>query len=166
METTIGLRARRDRFEAVYADHAADVLHLAYLLTGDRRTAEDLTQEAFLKLLSRFGDLRRPESVRNYLLRTVSNLAKNEYRRRATRERHDRPVTEPVLREPPPLEERDVLVRSLRKLPYRQQVALVVRYCVDLSENETAEIIGTTPKAVRSLVTRGLAALRQEEEER
>ena len=165
MEMTIRATARAERLEALYARHAPDALHLAYLLTGDHRQAEDLTQESFVKLLARFGDLRKPESVRHYLLRTVSNLAKNEYRRRATRERHDRPATDVT---PPSatgsLEERDALVRALRTLAHRQQVAVVLRYCVDLSERETAEVMGTTPKAVKSLVTRGLGALRQQEE--
>jgi RNA polymerase sigma-70 factor (sigma-E family) len=163
METAIGVGQRTTRFEALYARHAPEVAHLAYLLTGSVRDAEDLMQEAFMKLYERFGDLRNPESARAYLMRAVTNSAKNHYRRTTTRKRHDSPITEPVI-DAPPLEEREALTRALRELPYRQQVAVVLRYCVDLSEQQTAEVMGTSGKAVKSLITRALRALREHEE--
>ena len=64
----------------------------------------------------------------------------------------------------PDLGERDEVHRRLMALPYRQRAALVLRYCEDMSEYEVAETLDTSPKAVRSLVGRGLQTLRQSDE--
>jgi RNA polymerase sigma factor (sigma-70 family) len=148
-----------DRFDRLYAQHSPVALQVAYLLTGDLATAEDLTQEAFVKLLSRYGHLRKPESFRSYLLRTVVNLAKNGYRSKA----RGTPETVAQFRVDPvvAIAQRDELVRALSQLPLRQQTAVVLRYCVDLSEQQTADAMGTSVKAVKSLVGRGLTRLRE-----
>ena len=161
METAVGVIGRRGRFEELCAQHGAEALHVAYLLIGERAAAEDLTQEALLRVFGRFADLRRSDAFRTYLLRTVANLAKNEYRRQSRAVPPDQPRPAAVSDD---IEARDALVRQLRRLPYRQQVAVVLRYCCDYAETETAEVLATTPKAVRSLVARGLATLREQEE--
>lgn len=164
METAVQVGERQGRFEDLYAAHGRDALRLAYLLTGNASDAEDLAQEAFVRLLGRFGDLRKPEVFKTYLLRTVTNLARSGFRRRAVERRHAGALTaRTVVVEPPDLTGRDELAAALRRLPHRQQAALVLRYCEDLSEQQTAEILDTSVKAVKGLVTRGLAALRQEE---
>ena len=58
--------------------------------------------------------------------------------------------------------ERDEMHRLLLALPYRQRVAIVLRYCEDLPEAVVADFLGVSAKAVRSLVGRGLATLRNE----
>ncbi len=55
---------------------------LAYLLTGDRELAQDLAQDAFVKVLGRFHDLRNRDAFWWYLRRTVVNLANSHFRRR------------------------------------------------------------------------------------
>ena len=159
METTISATRGRASFEDLYATHAPDARRVAYLLVGDRTQAEGITQEAFIKVLGRFGDLRKPEAFRTYLMRTVVSLTKNHFRRRALERR---PVMAPEPQTTASLDRDDDLFDALNALPERQRVALVLRYCEDLSENQTAEILGTSSKAVKSLVTRGLAALRKE----
>ncbi|HEX2196343.1 MAG TPA: sigma-70 family RNA polymerase sigma factor [Actinomycetota bacterium] len=57
---------------------------------------------------------------------------------------------------------RDEMWEALRKLPYRQRAALVLRYYEDLSERQTADALGCSVSAVKSLVTRGLQVLRDE----
>lgn len=150
----------RARFEDLYAAHAPEARRLAYLLVGDRTQAEDLTQEAFVRVLGKFGDLRKPEAFRTYLMRTIVSLSKNYFRRRDLERLHaSRQVP---LGTSAPAERDDDLFEALHKLPERQRAALVLRYCEDLSEQQAAEILGTSSKAVKSLVTRGLAALREE----
>ncbi|HEX2295433.1 MAG TPA: SigE family RNA polymerase sigma factor [Actinomycetota bacterium] len=154
----------RGRFEELYAVHGRDAVRVAYLLTGDRAEAEDIAQEAFVRLLGRFGDLRRPEVFRTYLMRTVTNLARSRFRHLEVERRHAgalAPRTAAV--EGPDVGERDELYAALGRLPHRQRAALVLRYCEDLSEQQTADVLGTSVKAVKGLVTRGLAALREEE---
>lgn len=148
----------RASFEELYAAHAPEARRVAYLLVGDRTQAEDISQEAFVRVLGRFGDLRKPESFRTYLIRTVVSLAKNHYRRRDL----ERNTVWPGARSATHPERDDDLFDALKKLPERQRAALVLRYCEDLSEHHTAEIMNTSPKAVKSLVTRGLAAMREE----
>ncbi|MDQ3962713.1 MAG: SigE family RNA polymerase sigma factor [Actinomycetota bacterium] len=161
METAISVSTRRARFEELYVTHAPDALRIAYLLVGDRAQAEDIVQDAFVRVFGRFGELRKPESFRTYLMRAVVNLAKNYFRRRSVERKHANSAGAAISSNP---ERDDDLLDALKKLPDRQRAALVLRYCEDLSEHDTAEILQTSIKAVKSLVTRGLAALREMEE--
>jgi DNA-directed RNA polymerase specialized sigma24 family protein len=68
----------------LYEAHAARAFRLAYLLTGDHDVAEDLVQDAFVKLIGRFADLRSPESFDVYLRRTVVTMSYGLFRRRRT----------------------------------------------------------------------------------
>ncbi|MDQ3981772.1 MAG: SigE family RNA polymerase sigma factor [Actinomycetota bacterium] len=153
------------RAAGLYRRHVAGALRLAYLLTGDRALAEDLVQDAFVRMFGRFQDLRRPEAFAFYLRRTVANLAKDHFRRlqreRTAARRHGDAGAEEdadLLRLPGHNE----LLHALQRLPARQKAAVVLRFCEGLSEHETAEVLATSAGAVNSLVSRGLAALRRE----
>ena len=164
METTFHLAARRARIEDLYSAHGRDAIHLGYLLTGNRADAEDLAQEAFVRLLGKFGDLRNPDAFRTYLMRTVVNLARGRHRRRATAARYEaRVATMSETTVAGDFDIHDELWRAVARLPERQRVALVLRYCEDLSLDQTAEVMHTSTKAVKSLTTRGLSALRDQE---
>ncbi|HXJ66849.1 MAG TPA: sigma factor, partial [Actinomycetota bacterium] len=67
--------------EQLYVRHADRAIRVAYLLTGDRALAEDLVQEAFLKLAGRFLHVRNAAAFESYLRRTVVNLANSHHRR-------------------------------------------------------------------------------------
>ena len=67
----------------MYERSAPAGFRLAYLLTGDRTLAEDLVQEAFLRFVGRLHHLREPEAFDAYLRRTIINLSKDVFRRRA-----------------------------------------------------------------------------------
>jgi RNA polymerase sigma-70 factor (sigma-E family) len=160
-EGTVGFigGSERERLADLYSVHVGEARRLAYLLTGSREAAEDLTQDAFIKSFGRLAHLRK-ESFRPYLRRTVVNLAKMRYRRRDVERRHlgsekvAAPVAETLL------EEDQVLSDALRNLPYRQRAAVVLRFYCDLADEETAAILGCATGTVRSLVSRGLDALR------
>lgn len=153
-----------DRMARLYALHAPGAARLAYLLTSDRELAEDLVHEAFVRMLRRYQDLRNPAAFDAYLRRTVVNLTRNHFRRRRIerahleRERGRAPVGSSVR----DVETRDEAWAALSALPHRQRVALVLRYYEDLSERETADILGITTASVRSLVQRGIGTLRKE----
>lgn len=146
----------------LYRDHGQAALRLAYLLTGDRARAEDLVQDAFVRLLARLRHVRETEALRAYLTRTLVNLAKNEYRREGrlrtfvSSGRGAAPASTAL----PDLEGRDEIHAQLLALPWRQRAALVLRYCEDQGEADVADALGTSPKAVRSLVGRGLETIR------
>lgn len=152
------------RLADLFQTHASDAVRLAYLLTGDRDLAQDLVQDAFVRLCGRFIDLRHPDGFSHYLRRTIVNLATSHFRRRKTErayvEREGRhPRSEEVEHDP---ETREALWHSLRVLSKRQRAAIVLRFYEDLSEAETAEILGCRPGTVKSLVSRGIETLRAE----
>ena len=84
MVTDMGAeQGRASRLAEVYLRSAPAGFRLAYLLTGDRLLAEDLVQEAFLRFVGRLHHLRDPEAFDAYLRRTIVNLSKDVFRRRA-----------------------------------------------------------------------------------
>ena len=153
------------RFSDLYTAHAPDAFRLAYLLTRDRDAAADIVQDAFIRLLGRFADLRDRGAFAAYLRRTVINLATDRGRRlraeRARDERH-RAIAS---REPggfPDVETQETIGRALRSLPPRQQAVLVLRYVEDLSERQIAEAMRCSVSAVKGLTSRGLRSLEQQ----
>lgn len=151
---------RRDRLGEVYEAHASDCLRLACVLTDDRETAEDITQDAFVRIGRKVLGLRDLDHSRAYLLRTVVNLCRGRGRRLAV-ERSALARLRPMgLENLPDLGERDEMWTALLALPQRQRAALFLRYYLDQSEAQAAETLGCSLSALKSLVTRGLKTLR------
>ena len=151
------------RLAELYRRHAPDAVRLAYLLTGSHALAEDLVQEAFVRLYGRFRDLRDPGAFEWYLRRTVVNLVRSHFRRvrversyvqRRGPERGEAP-------ERPDPEARDELWQALLLLSERQRTAIVLRYYEDLAEARIAEVMRCPVGTVKSLVSRGLDRLRE-----
>jgi RNA polymerase sigma-70 factor (sigma-E family) len=161
-ENALVTEADDGRLAELYIRHAAEAIRLAYMLTGDRQLAEDLVQDAFVKLAGRLVHLRDTGAFDAYLRRTVVNLANSYFRRkRLERAYLRRSAAEPPRSEDAPdTDLRDELWKGLQRLPARQRVAIVLRIYEDLSELSVAEILGCRPGTVRSLVSRGLAELR------
>jgi RNA polymerase sigma-70 factor (sigma-E family) len=148
----------------LYERSAPGAVRLAYLLTGDRAIAEDIAQDAFVRVAGKLVHLRRHEAFDAYLRRTVINLSRNHFRRRAIERAylarlrvvdgspsHDRDVVE-----------RQAMLAALQDLPHRQRSAIVLRFYEDLSEDAVADILRCRPATVRSLVFRGVQTLRSE----
>jgi RNA polymerase sigma-70 factor (sigma-E family) len=145
----------------LYERHAPAAGRLAYLLTGDRALAEDLTQEAFVRVVGRFRHLRVPDAFEAYLRRTIVNLHTSQLRRRrlerAYLEREGRSETSTTN---PDVGAREELWQAILALPPRQRAAVVLRYYEDLSERETADALGCSVSAAKSLVARAMQTLR------
>ena len=149
--------------DALYRAHAAEALRLGYLLTGNRALAEDLVQDAFVKVLGRFHDLRSRDAFWWYLRRTIVNLSTSHFRRRRVeRAWLDRQRPDQEAPAPHDLGERERLRMALLRLRPEQRAAIVLRFYEDLSEADTAEALGMPPGTVKSTVSRGLERLRQE----
>jgi len=158
--------ARTERLEGgrlaeLYARHSRDAIKLAYLLTGDRALAEDLAQDAFVRLAGRFLDLRDPRGFESYLRRTIVNLSRMHFRHQKVERTHLDSTSKAEPSEPD-LGTRELLRDALFKLPERQRSALVLRFYLDLSEAQTAELLKCRAGTVKSLVSRGLETLRKE----
>lgn len=161
------LSESRGSIADLYETHAHDAVRLAYLLTQDVELARDLVQDAFVRAIGRFRHLREPGAFGGYLRRTVCNLAKNYFRRRALQRGVLRLDSKPpsVPASTPDIESRDEMWAILTRVPYRQRAALVLRYYEDLPDRQIAECLGCSLSAARSLLARGLRSLRREAEE-
>jgi RNA polymerase sigma-70 factor (sigma-E family) len=151
------------RLEELYRAHADDALRLAYLITGERALAEDLVQDAFVKVLGRFHDLRNRDAFWWYLRRTIVNLANSRFRRRrverawlATQSARD------AVRFDPDIVEQDRMRQALMTLRPQARAAIVLRYYEDLTEADTAEALGVPVGTVKSMVSRAMHSLREE----
>jgi RNA polymerase sigma-70 factor (sigma-E family) len=157
-------RTRVGRLGELYLRYADEATRLAYLLTGDRALAEDLVQDAFVRLAGRLAHLRDEGAFEAYLRRTVVNLSRSYFRRRKVErtylQRH--PPAGPSAEAAPIAElgDRDALWRALAGLPQRQRAALVLRFYEDLSERQIADVLRCPIGTVKSLVSRGLSTLR------
>jgi RNA polymerase sigma-70 factor (sigma-E family) len=136
----------------------AELLRLAYLLTGSAQDAEDLVQSA---LLSTMRAWHRIEDPLPYLRRTMTNLHISRWRRHRAREFltsfvPDRQVHDGSER----ITERQALWTALRQLSPRTRAVIVLRYWADLSEADTAQVLGCSVGSIKSTASRGLTRLR------
>lgn len=159
--------ARDDNDTAtLYRRHAPALHRLAFLMTGDRESADDIVQEAFVRMIARLGHVRNVDRLDYYLRRTVVNVTNGYFRRRAVERRHAQRRSEATAHDvPTEIAMSQDLGTSLRRLPVRQRAALILRYYEDLTEADVGEVMGISRRAASSLISRGLAALREEQKE-
>jgi RNA polymerase sigma-70 factor (sigma-E family) len=145
---------------ALYRSHALGLTRLAFIVLGDRQSAEDVVQEAFCGLFRAWDRLPEDTNVLGYLRVSVVNGCRTVIRRRK-RTPQSMAIPPAPSAEAAMLvgEERRAAVAALRRLPPRQREALVLRYFADLPEQETAEAMGISRGTVKSTTARALAAL-------
>lgn len=151
------------RLGELYSQHAPAAIRLAYVLIGDPDAAEDLVQEAFVRLHARFKDRSSPDALYPYLRQTILNLSRDRFRRLRS-ERAYLATHVPTNVSSSETTDSDLSLRfteALYELPHRQRLAIVLRYVEDLSEQQTAAFLGCSVSAVKQLVARGSRALRQ-----
>jgi RNA polymerase sigma-70 factor (sigma-E family) len=159
--------AESTKLDELYLRHAGAAVRLAYLLLQDRSVAEDIVQDAFVRVAGRLVHLRDPGAFEAYLRRTVVNLSHSYVRRkmleRAFLRREIATAERDTVRWPTSsIEDRELLWQALGRLPERQRVAIVLRFYEDLPEAQVAEILRCRPGTVKSRISRGLEALRHE----
>jgi RNA polymerase sigma-70 factor (sigma-E family) len=151
----------QEALRAAYEEHYVPLLRLCVLLSGDRHVAEDIVQDAFVRVAPRIGNV-SAEHWSPYLRRVVLNLWKNRLRS-LTRERRARDrsaidrVADPIGRE-----DRAALRSAVLRLPKKQRACLILRYYEDLPEREVASLLGCSIGTVKSQTSRALARLRRE----
>lgn len=147
----------------LYGDHIASATRLAFLLTGSRASAEDIAQDAFLRAAARLFAIRDPDRFGAYLRRTVIRevaASRRSHARETGREARVHRSNERTTAIDDPGSELD-FVSILQSLPDKQRLALVLRFGLDLSEQQTADAMGCPPGTVKSTVSRALASLRE-----
>jgi RNA polymerase sigma-70 factor (sigma-E family) len=154
----------RHRVAALYQAHALGLVKLAKVMLGDQAAAEDIVQDAFLGLFRRWPALEDQDRALAYLRASVLNGCRTAYRGLTRRDRALRlaPMTENMVSaEESALigEANREVMAALRALPARQREAVVLRYYLDLTEDQTANAMHVSRGTVKSAASRGRAAL-------
>ena len=151
-------------FEELVVRHQASAWHLAYRFLRDRARAEDIAQEAFLRVLESAGRWRPTVRFRTYLYQIIARLCRDFVQKKSP-ESSDRlgdtadvqPLPEAVL----VADEQQRIVReAIAALPPNQRTAIIVRYYHNLGYEEIAAVLGTTVKGAERLLARARAAIR------
>ena len=147
--------------DAFATAHGVALARFAYVLCGNRSTADDLVQDTYLNLYRRFGDRLTIIAPLAYARRTLANLYLSQRRLRSSGE-----ITLAELPETPAADAvdhgaQDEMWRMLAGLTERQRTAVVLRFYLDLPDVEIASILNCREGTVRSLASRALAELRR-----
>jgi RNA polymerase sigma-70 factor, ECF subfamily len=147
-------------FEDFFGTEHARLCGALCLVTGDRHEAEEIMQDAFLRLWERWEQVRGLDDPSAYLFRTAMNVFRNRYRRAALSVRRTLSLA-PSEDAFATVEDRDVVVRALRDLTPDQRAAVVLTGYVGLSSEEAGKMLGMRAGTVRTLATRARAAIRE-----
>lgn len=154
-------------FQEYVTEQTGRLLRLAYLLTGNRHTAEDLVQEVLLRCHRRWDHVARMANPDAYVRRALINQQLSWRRRRSSSELSVAPDLLPADITPDSqdcLAARDLMRRALRELPRRQRTVLALRYYEALTDAEIANLLDCSTGNVRGLASRALARLREHPE--
>jgi RNA polymerase sigma-70 factor (sigma-E family) len=147
--------------EGIYQASALGLIRLAYVMLGDQASAEDVVQEAFCGLYRRWDRLEDADSAVYYVRASVLNGCRSALRRRAVRQRGMAEQVPAVSAETVVLsgQQREEVIGAVGRLPHRQREVLVLRFYLDLSDDQIARVMGIGQSTVRSTAYRALAAL-------
>jgi RNA polymerase sigma factor (sigma-70 family) len=141
-------------FDEIVQLYRLPMLRLARFLLGAHGSPEDIVHDAFLKTYLRLERIANPPA---YLRRCVTNACRSEHRRRVVFQR----IAPRLLVRASDTDSNDFLLDAIQRLPYRQRVAVVLRYYGDLTTVDIAATLRCTPKAADSLVHNGVQSLRR-----
>ncbi|HEX6919648.1 MAG TPA: SigE family RNA polymerase sigma factor [Actinomycetes bacterium] len=157
--------AVRERHEAAFHEFVAvrssRLFRTALLMVGDYQLAQDLLQESLVKTYAAWPRLRDVGNAEAYTRRVIVTTSTSWRRRNSFHERPAEALPDGVVADMADLIAADAdLWTHLHALPSRQRAAVVLRYCQDLSEVQTAELMACTVGSVKRHASRGLAKLR------
>jgi RNA polymerase sigma-70 factor, ECF subfamily len=148
------------RFEDFFGAEHARLFGALCFVTGDRHEAEEIMQDAFLRMWERWDSVRFDDPAA-YLFRTAMNVFRNRYRRTTLGLRKTLSIT-PSDDAFENVDDRDLLVRALRELSPNQRAAVLLTGYVGLSSEEAGGMLGMRAGTVRTLATRARAAIRDQ----
>lgn len=150
-------------FEDFVRARSSGLLRTAMLLVGQNRAeAEDLLQVALERAYRHWPRVIKSEEPERYVRRILANASADRWRRIGRRPEHAMPAFQEAVMPDRTAEiaDRDYLLRALAALPRGQRAVLVLRYFDDLSEGETARMLGCSVGTVKSQTARALGRLR------
>jgi RNA polymerase sigma-70 factor (ECF subfamily) len=151
-------------FEAFFRSHHARLFGALSIATGDGMEAEELMQEAFVRVLTRWARVRGHPDPPGYLYRTAFNLFRDRKRAAlvAARRRVGILQADDAFAR---VDERETVANALKGLSRRQRAAIVLTELLDMSSEEAGELLGVRPSTVRTLASQARTALRRSLEE-
>lgn len=151
-----------ERFREFVVGRWPTLVRLAYGLTGDRALAEDLAQTTLAKVYASWSKVSRAQDQDAYTYRILCNANHGRFRKQRVSEHVQASVPEQALADSTEAsDERTVLRAALMELPPRQRAAVILRYFGDLSEAQTAAVLGCSVGTVKSQTSVALARLRK-----
>jgi len=160
-EVAIDTQTRRDDFTAFVASRSGVLLRSAFLLTGDRHAAEDLLQTCLAKTYLAWPRLRDMHSLEPFVRRTLVTTNISNWRRHRGREIVTDNLPAPINASGEQgIDDRLSLWPHISALPPRQRTVIVLRYYEDLTESETARMMGCSIGAVKRYGFRAMETLR------
>ena len=148
-------------FESFFLDEHRQLRAAVWLIVRDTHEAEEIVQDAFVRVWERWERVASMDDSQGYLYRTAMNVLRNRRRRAAVAVRHlVRPAKPDDTLEA--VERREVLVRALSSLTRRERAAVVLVDLLELSSEEAGSALGIKPSTVRVLASRGRERMRQE----
>jgi RNA polymerase sigma-70 factor (sigma-E family) len=169
-DTDVGGWTAERQVTELYQAHALSLARLALVMLGDASAAEDVVQDAFLGLYRRWDRLTDPSGAQSYLRTSVLNGCRTALRRHSRHgvlsdgsDAHDAAFAGPSAESAEAIvtrgEEHRAVLAAIRRLPGRQREALVLRYYLDLTEDQTAEAMQVSRGTVKSSTSRAIAAV-------
>lgn len=151
----------RAEFEQFFARHHRELARLAFLLSSDIPSAEDLTADALLAAWQRWSTIQQLDQPFAYVRRILINMAASRVRRLGVERRHGVLLAaseQDVTLGTDPGVAVDVRAALLR-LPTRRRACVVLRHAFDLPEAEVAQVLGVSVGTVKSQTFKGMAQL-------
>jgi len=156
-------REYEEEFVAYYTARGDQLRKTAYLLCGDWHLAQDLTQITFTKLYQAWRRIERHDVLDQYARRVLLRAFLDERRRPWRRElstEPESPALDSVSQDAQGFPERMLLRTALMRIPKRRRAVLVLRFWMDLSTEQAADLLGCSASTIRSQTSRGLDDLR------
>ena len=146
-------------FESFFEDQRSKVFGAMCLVTGNRQEAEEITQDAFLRLWERWDRVAEMKDPAGFLFKTAMNVFRNRARRASIAARRSLGIADHG-DDLAAVEDRDEVVRAIRPLTTHQRAALVLTGYFGYSSEEAAKVLGVRASTVRALATKGRATAR------
>jgi RNA polymerase sigma-70 factor, ECF subfamily len=160
VETAVGPLGAARSFEIFYDAESQTLFRRLWLVTGNRSEAEELMQDAFLKVWERWERVDAMDDPVGYLYRTAMNLFRKRYRRAMVAIRRSVGLA-PSRDDFADADDREAVRQVLSTLPPRQRAALVLTELLDFSPNEAGSALGVQASTIRSLSHQGRASFRR-----
>jgi RNA polymerase sigma-70 factor (ECF subfamily) len=159
-ETGVGEKA--PSFDEFYQDSFRRLFTALCLMTGDQHEAEEIAQDAFVRVFERWDHVGVHADPTGYLFRTAMNVFRSRYRRAMLALRRELSLAPEATDDLGAVETHDAVVRLLKGLEPKQRAAVLLTSILDYSAEETGRMLGIRASSVRSLTTRARARMKHE----